>query len=383
LRHLIILLCGITVGGSAVYYSARTQPGPATVDAAEVTPTATSVDDGRRNAIVLTVQRVSPAVVGVHTTLLKEVPVNVRDPFMRFFYTPGMYYQQQAVPSIGSGFVIREDGYILTNYHVVKDARSIAVTFTDGRRFEIEDMEKDVIYDRQNDLAVLRIDADGLPVAELGNSDDAIIGEWAIAIGNPFGLELEDLQPTVTVGVISAVHRNFQPDEDGRIYEDMIQTDAAINPGNSGGPLVNSLGEVIGVNTFIFSHSGGSLGIGFAIPSSRAAEIANRLIEEGPVTSVWHGLQLHTVNRRLAWTLGLATERGALIVRIDGGSPGEHAGLEPADVIVGIDGNRVVAGRDVMGRFRGGRPGETHTIQIVRGSRTFEATLELAAALGQ
>lgn len=335
-----------------------------------------TTEDTRRNAIVRTIERVSPAVVGVHTTTLREVPVNVRDPFSRFFYLPGVYREE--VPSIGSGFVIRADGYILTNYHVVRDAKAISVTFTDGSSYEVEDIRRDVLYDRQNDLAVLKINASGLPTAQIGDSEEVIIGEWSIAIGNPFGLELVDPQPTVTVGVISAVERNFQPDEGGRIYQDMIQTDASINPGNSGGPLVNSIGQVIGVNTFIFSKSGGSLGIGFAIPSNQAAEVAFRLIEEGPLADAWHGMGLHDVNRRIALTLGLATERGALVVRVDRGSPAEIAGLQPADVIVGFNGTRVNSVQDIAKRLRGSRPGESHTLQIVRGNRTFETDLVLA-----
>ncbi|MDP6777102.1 MAG: trypsin-like peptidase domain-containing protein, partial [Candidatus Latescibacteria bacterium] len=189
-----------------------------------------AVVESRRNAIVRAIERVSPAVVGVHTTYLKEYQVRYRDPFWNFFY-PGVV--REKTPGIGSGFVIRADGYVLTNHHVVKGAQAVSIVLPDGRRYKVTDIRNNVWIDWQNDLAVIRVDAQDLPVTALSDTADVIIGEWAIAIGNPFGLELEDPQPTVTVGVVSAVGRNFQPDDDGPIYQDMIQTDAPLNPGNS------------------------------------------------------------------------------------------------------------------------------------------------------
>ena len=335
-----------------------------------------SIAESRRNAIVSAVERVSPAVVGVHTTYLKEYQVRYRDPFWNFLH-PGIV--REKTPGIGSGFVIREDGYVLTNHHVVKGAQAVSIVLPDGRRFSVTDIRNNVWIDWQNDLAVIHVDAQDLPVAALGDTGDVIIGEWAIAIGNPFGLELEDPKPTVTVGVVSAVGRNFQPEDDGPIYQDMIQTDASINPGNSGGPLVNSAGDVIGVNTFIFSKSGGSLGIGFAIPINRAMEAARRLIEGG---DFWTGFWLSHQNLSpwLAAALGLAADQGALITRVEEGSPAARARLNPGDLIYGINGSRVRRNDDVEKAFQRGRIGEVFVLEILRGRRKFRTELVLEQA---
>ena len=331
----------------------------------------------RRNAIVRAVEKVAPSVVSVNTIYLKEYEVQYRHPFWDFFYYPDII--REKTPGIGSGFVIREDGYILTNSHVVENAREIAVTFSDGRRFDLKDIRRDVLIDRQMDLAVLRIDADDLIAVEFGRPNDVITGEWAIAIGNPFGLTIEDPSPTVTVGVISAVDRDFHP-EDGRAYQDMIQTDASINPGNSGGPLVNSDGKVIGVNTFIFSKSGGSLGIGFAIPIDRAEKVARDLIENGHSRAFWTGITIYNLNRQIARMLGLATDSGALIARVEAKSPAERAGLNPGDVIVMVNGHRVRSADDAIEAFREGRVGDIFVLTILRGRRRLEARLVLERA---
>ncbi len=336
-----------------------------------------SIAESRRNAIVYAVEKASPAVVGVHTTYLKEYQVRRRDPFWNFLYYPGIV--RKRTPGIGSGFVIREDGYVLTNHHVVKGAQAVSIVLPDGRRFSVTDIRNNVWVDWQNDLAVIHVDAQDLPVATLGDTGDVIIGEWAIAIGNPFGLELEDPKPTVTVGVVSAFGRNFQPEDEGPIYQDMIQTDASINPGNSGGPLVNSAGEVIGVNTFIFSKSGGSLGIGFAIPISRAIKAARRLIEGG---DFWTGFWLSHQNLSpwLAAALGLAADEGALITRVEEGSPAARARLNPGDLIYGINGRRVSRNSDVEKAFQQGRIGEVFVLEVLRGRRKFRTELVLEPA---
>ena len=190
---------------------------------------------------------------------------------------------------LGSGFIIRPDGVIVTNAHVVSGATAVNVALRDGTTYPA----KVVGVDETNDLAVLRIDAQHLPVAPLGNSDDLIIGEWAIAIGNPYGFFLGNTEPSVTAGVISGTGRNLVGQaEGGGVYVDMIQTDAAINPGNSGGPLVNALGEVIGVNSSIYTPSGGSVGLGFAIPINRARRVTEDLLAHGAVRRPWIGVQL-------------------------------------------------------------------------------------------
>ena len=307
-----------------------------------------SIEQSRKNAFVQANQKVSPSVVSISTSRL---PDPFFDPFSEI----------RKIPGIGSGFVIQSDGYILTNSHVVDGAQDITITFADGRRFDV----LEVFIDRQLDLAVIHIDADNLPLPEFGNSNDVIIGEWAIALGNPFGFRFEDNKPTVTVGVISALNRVVRPEENERAYKDMIQTDASINPGNSGGPLVNSLGQVIGVNTFILSQ-GGALGIGFAVPINRALDAARQLIDQGS-RDFWTGLDIHSVNQHIARTLGLSTARGALITVVEPLSPGESAGLLPGDVIVMTNNQRVDSADDLIGAFRNAVVGDTIALKILRG----------------
>jgi len=351
---------------------------PSGVTVADASPAADDIQKSRRNAIVQAVEKVAPSVVGVTTTTLEESPVRYRHPMWEFYYYPGIV--QEKKPSIGSGYVIREDGYILTNHHVVEGAEEITITFADGRSFDVKDIRNNVMVDRQMDLAVIHIDVEGLPAVDLGDSDDIIIGEWAIAIGNPFGLLIEDPKPTVTVGVVSAVDRNFrleETEEGDHIYQNMIQTDASINPGNSGGPLVNSIGQVIGTNTFIFSKSGGSLGIGFAIPINAAAKIAEQLIEGGR-QEFWTGFWLHAdLTPWLAHALGLATASGALVTRVEDNSPSSRAGLSPGDLISHVNGQRVRNDEEVAEAFRDGRVGEVFTMRIVRGRRQFDTKLVL------
>ena len=312
----IVLKC--VFAGLLLALSADGQPEGASPAAAA----GPEIDASRKNAIVRAVEKVAPSVVGVTTVSFEHVDVRVVHPFWDLFWYPGTVRKER--PGIGSGVVIRSDGYILTNHHVVEGARDITVTFSDGRSLKVQDTRKDVMVDPGADLAVIRVNATDLPVPELGDSEDVIIGEWAIAIGNPFGLLIEEPEPTVTVGVVSAVNRNLslQQDEGGHSYSNMIQTDASINPGNSGGPLVNGVGQVIGINTFIFTKSGGSLGIGFALPVNRAREIAERLIAGG-VQEFWTGFEVHpNLTPGLAHALGLYTHRGALITRVADRSPG-------------------------------------------------------------
>ncbi|MDA0709293.1 MAG: trypsin-like peptidase domain-containing protein [bacterium] len=306
------------------------------------------IDRSRQNAIVRAIQKVSPSVVSINTA---RFPDPFFDPFSEI----------QKIPGIGSGFVIQSDGFILTNSHVVDGAQDITVTFADGRRFDV----LEVFIDRQIDLAVVHIDAEDLAIPEFGDSDQMIIGEWAIALGNPFGLRFEDTKPTVTVGVISALNRVVRPQESERAYKDMIQTDASINPGNSGGPLVNCLGEVVGVNTFILSQ-GGALGIGFAVPIKRAIAAARQLIEKGS-RDFWTGLDIHSVNSHIARTLSLSTARGALITVVEPLSPGESAGLLPGDVIVMVNSLRVDSADDLITAFQIAVVGDTIALKVLRG----------------
>jgi serine protease Do len=234
----------------------------------------------RESAITKAVKEVSPAVVGIN--VLKEKKEKVRtifdnDPFFSNFFPP--QYRNRIVPSMGSGFIYTEDGYLITNDHVIKDAQKIIITTTEGKEYEA----KLVGTDERSDIAVLKIDVTGHEYAKLGNDRDVERGEWVIAFGNPYGLFEYVNNPLITVGVVSGLRINFGFNTtDRHFYENMLQTDASINPGNSGGPLVNARGEVIGMNTMIYSTgNGGSIGIGFAIPIDKVKDISQTLIEKG------------------------------------------------------------------------------------------------------
>ncbi len=230
------------------------------------------IDTSRQNAITNAVELVEPAVVSINvikTQIVRGSPFGFS--FFDFFdYFP----RQRLIQSIGSGVIFDERGHIITNSHVVIGATQIKVILPDMREFDA-----DIVgIDNTHDVAILKISGNRLPFARLGSSTDLIIGEWSIALGNPYGMMMNDSKPSVSVGVISALNRNFAPREDRRTYTNMIQTDAAINPGNSGGPLVNIHGEVIGINTFIFSERGGNIGIGFAIPIDKVKEIIAQIV---------------------------------------------------------------------------------------------------------
>ncbi|MBF0191072.1 MAG: DegQ family serine endoprotease [Magnetococcales bacterium] len=251
------------------------------------------------------------------------------DEFFRRFFEQGPDQQPFPSRSLGSGVIIDESGYILTNHHVVDEADEIQVRLSDEREFTATVVGRDA----KSDLALIRIKTDGkLPVADLGDSEKAEVGSWVVAIGNPFGLEA-----SVTVGIISARGRSIGNGP----YDNFLQTDAAINPGNSGGPLFNLQGEVIGINTAIFSRSGGNMGIGFAIPINMAKSIVAQLRSSGKVTRGWLGVRIQTVTKELAEALGLGAQRGALVASVEPKSPAELAGVVAGDVIVRFDGHEV------------------------------------------
>ena len=283
--------------------------------------TTEAVSSSRRTAITQAVARVAPSVVTVQTQVIEQVPADVYEQFF------GGRSGQRTAAGLGSGFIVRADGAILTNAHVIAGATRISVAMKDGTTYPA----RLVGVDETNDLAVLKIDARNLPVAPLGSSTSLLIGEWAIAIGNPYGFILANTEPSVTVGVVSGTGRNLAGQSEGAgVYVDMIQTDASINPGNSGGPLVNASGEVIGVNSSIFSPSGGSVGIGFAIPINRARRVAEDLLAHGVVRHPWIGLQ--PVLSRAPGAAGPNT--GVLVGSVVPGSPAARAGIQAGDVIV-------------------------------------------------
>jgi serine protease Do len=308
------------------------------------------ISTSRKNAIVTAAERIGPSVVSIN--ILQAQLVRASNPFFfddfwNDFFFPRSYRRE--VQSLGSGFIISSEGHILTNEHVIRGGEEITVILEDGREFIATVFGSD----RMTDLAVLEIEASDLPVTIIGSSRSLMIGEWVIAIGNPFGYLLDDTQPTVTVGVISAIERDIKLTRSGdAFYADMIQTDASINPGNSGGPLVNSRGEVIGVNTFIFTKSGGSLGIGFAVPIDRAMRVYNEILRFKKVLRPWVGI--HPQDLTLSLRRGLNIEEdqdryGVIVADVDPGSPADGVGIRRGDVILRINGESIRSAQDWEG----------------------------------
>jgi serine protease Do len=325
----------------------------APVPAQAVSSTQEELEASRRTAIVQAASRVSPAVVTVNT--LRTQRVRPRTMFESFFLPPGA---ARRVSGLGSGFVIDGDeGVILTNHHVVEGADSVMVTFPDGLDLRATIVGSDPV----TDLAVLRVaSATPLPEAPLGTSAGLLIGEWVVAIGNPFGYLLSNSEPTVTTGVVSAIGRHIVPTSNAEgFYLGMIQTDASINPGNSGGPLVNVLGDVVGVNTSIFSRSGGSEGLGFAIPIDRALRVARDLLIDGEIRRAWLGIDVEGAEAD-AW----GRTRGVTVSRVVGGSPAQEAGLRPARRILEANGRRLAAPLDWEDLLMDLRPGDQVTLVL-------------------
>jgi serine protease Do len=288
--------------------------------------------------------------------------------FFEHFFAPEITpLRYRTVENIGSGFVINTSGMILTNYHVVNNASKLYVNFPDGRRIE----GKIVGADDKADLAVISVPGSGFQPVMFGNSDRCMSGEWSIALGNPFLNFINDAHPTVTLGVISALNRNFAPSE-GIYYRGMIQTDAAINPGNSGGPLVNARGEVIGINSFIYTGntaSTGSVGIGFAIPINRARRVADELITYGRRRQVWTGISVQNVNRAIAASLNLGSSEGVVIASVKSKSPSEAAGLKIGDIIRKMAGRDIKHNADLDGFFLDYYVGDTIDVQLIRNGK--------------
>ncbi len=353
-------------GAVAVLGCGGASPVPSEAQATQRTdPRPAAIAAQRRTAITEAVARVSPAVVTVQTEAVQRVTT------YDFFFGPQS--REQTSSGIGSGFIIRADGVILTNEHVVRGATRISVAMRDGQTFTA----KLVGSDELNDLAVLQISAKGLPVAPTGTSRGLLIGEWAIAIGNPYGFVLGNTEPSVTAGVISATGRNLTArTEGGGVYVDMIQTDASINPGNSGGPLVNAMGEVIGVNSSIYSPSGGSIGLGFAIPIDRARRVADDLIAHGRVRQPWIGVRLDEpaadANDRGALS------RGAVVSQVTPDSPASTAGIRRGDVLVRSRERTIRNAYDWEAEQLDLRVGDQVEITVRRGSR--EINLQVTVA---
>jgi serine protease Do len=321
-----------------------------------------AVDASRRTAIVEAATRVAPAVVTVNVLQTQEIrPTSMWESF----FLPPRSSRQAA--GLGSGFVISSEGVVLTNEHVVRGADRIMVTLPDGRDLEAELVGTDPV----TDVAVLRVDGTDLPVAPMGSSDGLMIGEWVVAIGNPFGNLFSNSEPTVTTGVVSATGRHIIPTSDDQgFYLGMIQTDASINPGNSGGPLVNVLGEVIGVNSSIFSRSGGSEGLGFAIPIDRALRVAEDLLQYGEVRRAWVGFEVEPVEAD-----AFGRSRGVRIGRIAAGSPAADAGLRSGTRLLQAGGTALAAPLDFQNVLLDLRAGDEITV-VPEGGRPVELETE-------
>ncbi|MCB0703404.1 MAG: trypsin-like peptidase domain-containing protein [Candidatus Kapaibacterium sp.] len=341
------------------------------------------ISNSRQNAITKAIEKASPAIVGINVTEVRQVLY--RNPysgtlFERFFGRQRDRVREYEVKGLGSGFIISPDGYILTNNHVAGNAKKIVVTTTDGKRFDAEIIGTDPA----TDIALLKIKSDEkLPYIEFANSDDLIIGEWAIALGNPFGLFDINAKPTVTVGVISNKGVNFLEEQDNRltVYKDMIQTDAAISSGNSGGPLVNAEGKAIGMNTMIFSTSksqsgAGSIGIGFSIPINRVNHILELIKSKKNINrNIYLGLEIQEIDERVISYLNLPDIRGVVIYSTQNNGPANKAGLEPGDVILAINGRKVFREDDFYIEVYDSMVGESLEFQILRGDN--EKTIKL------
>ena len=359
---IVLLGLGFAIGAMTFYFL----PGSPRVEVpvSVVRPTATAMTPSSGKDFSAIANAISPAVVNISTV---KVVTRRRsfsdDPFFDFFndfFNPYYDYglpKQWKEQSLGSGVIVSKEGYIITNYHVVSNAEKIKVTLFDRRVFR----GTVIGADPKTDIAVVKIPSDSLPTAPWGDSDQLRVGEFVLAIGNPFGLS-----HTVTMGIISAVGRANVGIAD---YEDFIQTDAAINPGNSGGPLVSTSGALIGINTAIFSKSGGYQGIGFAVPSNMARLIMEQLIKEGKVIRGWLGITIQELTPEIGQKFGHSTLRGALVGEALIGSPAERAGILRGDIILNYGGKDVTSPSALKNMVARSKPGEKVPVMLLRDKR--------------
>ncbi len=357
---------------------------PSVLNAAETTRLLDSLNQtltvSRTTILTEAVKKISPAVVGINVTEIREY----RDPLAEMFRNDPWFQQffgnrsyKQEVKGLGSGFLISPDGYILTNFHVAGNASKIIVTMAGGKKYDAEIIGADYT----SDIALIKVKGEDFPYLKLGNSDEVMIGEWVIALGNPFGLfEIND-KPTVTVGVVSNVGLNFSP-MDNRVYRDMIQTDAAINSGNSGGPLCNALGEVVGVNSFIYTgnqYSSGNIGLGFSISINRVKMIVEELKSNGKVNrDFYSGLKVQNLDPIVAKYFKIQETGGVVVVEVEKGSPAEKADIKPADVITRINSVSIRSDRDLQIFIADSRPGDKLDLTLFRDGSEIRRTVILA-----
>ena len=337
--------------------------------------TGQNITDSRENAITRTVKEVSSAVVGISVTEVREYrDPFADDPFFKQFFGDRSYKQE--VQGLGSGFIISDDGYIITNDHVVGNATKVVVSMTNGEHLDAEIIGKDEF----SDIALLKINRTGLPFVKFGNSDDIIIGEWVVALGNPFGLFEVNQKPTVTVGVISASGMKLNSGQN-RFYRNMLQTDAPINSGNSGGPLANSLGEIIGMNTLIYtgnSMANGNIGLGFAIPVNKVKKIVDKLKKDGKIERNYDiGLRIQTVDKNIAQYYKLNSVQGVIVVNVEKNSAADNAGIKPEDILISLNGEKLGSDADFWGIITDMNLGDKINLKILRNGNETENDFEL------
>ncbi len=312
-------------------------------------------------------KRASPAVVSITASRNGSRQPHADDPMFRFFFGDrGRQMPQERQVGLGSGVIVSPAGYLLTNNHVIEGADDVEVLLGDGRSAKA----KTIGSDPESDVAVLKIDLDKLPVIDFGDVDQLQVGDVVLAIGNPFGVG-----QTVTSGIVSALGRNSLGIN---IFENFIQTDAAINPGNSGGALVDVSGNLLGINTAIYSRSGGSLGIGFAIPVSTARQVMEGLIKEGRVTRGWIGVEPRDLTPEIAKTLDLSVTQGVLITGVVQSGPASEGGLRPGDVVLKIADTVVANTPQLLNAVAALKPSETATIRVQRGASAMDVTVRVA-----
>jgi serine protease Do len=341
-----------------------------------------SVEVSRQNALTNSISIASPGVASINVTQIQRFSVNPwfeqfqRDPVFSQLFPSELNMRE--VKSSGSGVVISPDGYVVTNDHVVENASKIIVTLPGGNEYEAEVIG----VDQLTDLALLKLDGDNFPYMKIGDSDKLIIGEWVIALGNPFGLFDVNQQPTATIGIVSGKNMDFGQ-QGSHVFQDMIQTDAAINPGNSGGPLVNVKGEVIGINTFIYTgnrNRQGSIGIGFAIPINRALSIVKELRSKGRIVRGFNlGFRGQSLDTRTAKLWQMNSNQGVIIAQIAPNSPADKAKLQYMDVILSVENQNVSSSKDIYEIIAvlDLRPGDRISLKVWREGRIINRYLIL------
>ncbi|HWR76472.1 MAG TPA: Do family serine endopeptidase [Thiobacillus sp.] len=312
-------------------------------------------------------QKVIPTVVNVFTQQKVRSPVHpaLQDPIFRYFFGDRLDERPREVSNLGSGVIVSANGYILTNQHVVEAADEIQVALADGKRLPA----RVVGADPETDLAVLKIEADNLPAITLAQADSLKVGDWVLAVGNPFGVG-----QTVTAGIVSALGRTHLGIN---TFENFIQTDAAINPGNSGGALVDSAGHLVGVNSAIYSRTGGSQGIGFAIPVSIARQVMEQIIKSGSVTRGWVGIEVQDMTPELAESFSLKNAEGALIAGVLKGGPADAGGIRPGDILLAVNGNRVSDSASLLNLIAALKPGDVARLTVARKQQSLDLKIQV------